>query len=73
MTITSFKRVDPAAPAAAVSSSPAASARRVWRGPGSDPAWIRPTLLLLLIATGALYLWNLSASGWANIYYTAAI
>ncbi len=27
---------------------------------------------LLLVATAALYLWNLSASGWANAFYSAA-
>ncbi|WP_321160633.1 ArnT family glycosyltransferase [Janibacter hoylei] len=26
----------------------------------------------LLVATGALYLWNLTASGWANSFYSAA-
>ena len=29
-------------------------------------------LPLLLVATAALYLWNLSASGWANAFYSAA-
>lgn len=28
---------------------------------------------MLLVATAALYLWNLSASGWANSFYTAAV
>jgi len=46
---------------------------RTWRGPVSDPSWVRPTLLLLLAATAALYLWNLGASGWANAYYSAAV
>ena len=46
---------------------------RVWRGPDSDPVWVRPTLLLLLGATAALYLWGLGASGWANSYYSAAV
>ena len=27
---------------------------------------------MLLVATAALYLWNLSASGWANAFYSAA-
>ncbi len=30
-------------------------------------------LLTLLVATGALFLWNLGASGWANAYYSAAV
>ncbi|MDQ1380056.1 MAG: hypothetical protein QOJ71_775 [Actinomycetota bacterium] len=45
---------------------------RVWRGPDTDPVWVRPALLLLLVVTAALYLWDLGASGWANSYYSAA-
>ncbi|WP_432832064.1 glycosyltransferase family 39 protein [Dactylosporangium sp. CA-092794] len=37
-----------------------------------DPVWARPALVLLLLATAALYLWNLSASGWGNAFYAAA-
>ena len=47
--------------------------RRVWRGPEHDPAWARPALFALLGATAVLYLWNLSASGWANTYYSMAV
>jgi 4-amino-4-deoxy-L-arabinose transferase-like glycosyltransferase len=47
--------------------------RRLWRGHEQDPAWIRPALISLLAGTGLLYLWNLSASGWANSYYSAAV
>lgn len=32
----------------------------------------RVHLAVLLVATAVLYLWNLSASGWANAFYTAA-
>ncbi|WP_427004971.1 ArnT family glycosyltransferase [Pseudarthrobacter sp. H2] len=32
----------------------------------------RLELAVLLLATGALYLWNLGASGWANAFYSAA-
>ncbi len=35
--------------------------------------WERPALLALLVITGALYLWDLSASGWANSFYSAAV
>ncbi|HEX2705318.1 MAG TPA: glycosyltransferase family 39 protein, partial [Candidatus Lustribacter sp.] len=42
------------------------------RGPADDPAWARPSLLVLLVATAALYLVNLTANGWANAYYSAA-
>ena len=34
--------------------------------------WSRMGLGVLLAATAALYLWNLSASGWANAFYSAA-
>ena len=36
------------------------------------PGWERPALAGLLLATGVLYLWGLSASGWANSFYAAA-
>ncbi len=43
------------------------------RGRPEDPAWSRPALLVLLIGTGLLYTWNLSASGNANSFYAAAV
>ncbi|MDX6302460.1 MAG: hypothetical protein QOF53_3674, partial [Nocardioidaceae bacterium] len=43
-----------------------------WRGDPEDPSWTRPALLALLVATAALYLWDLGASGWANSFYAAA-
>jgi 4-amino-4-deoxy-L-arabinose transferase-like glycosyltransferase len=42
------------------------------RGPATDPRWVRPALLGLLLGTGVLYLWGLGASGWANAFYSAA-
>jgi 4-amino-4-deoxy-L-arabinose transferase-like glycosyltransferase len=48
-------------------------AARWLRGRADDPAWARPALLALLVATGVLYLWGLGASGWANSYYSAAV
>ncbi|MEV8600298.1 glycosyltransferase family 39 protein [Streptomyces griseoviridis] len=47
--------------------------RRAWRGRPDDPRWARPALLGLLLATALLYLYNLSASGWANSFYSAAV
>ncbi|WP_460304514.1 ArnT family glycosyltransferase [Actinocorallia aurea] len=38
-----------------------------------EPRWARPALAVLLAATGALYLWGLGGSGWANAYYSAAV
>ncbi len=46
---------------------------RLLLGPAEDPHWARPTLWGLLAATAALYLWNLSASGYANDFYAAAV
>jgi 4-amino-4-deoxy-L-arabinose transferase-like glycosyltransferase len=49
------------------------------RPPASPPPlrpqarWERPALLALLAGTAVLYLWNLSASGYANDFYAAAV
>ncbi|WP_370947757.1 ArnT family glycosyltransferase [Amycolatopsis sp. cg5] len=39
----------------------------------SPPRWVRPAVLGLLAATAALYLWNLTASGYGNGFYAAAV
>ncbi|MEV6608168.1 glycosyltransferase family 39 protein [Kutzneria sp. NPDC051319] len=36
------------------------------------PGWQRPALVLLLLGTAVLYLWDLSASGYANDFYAQA-
>lgn len=42
--------------------------------PGATRArWERPALAGLLVVTAVLYLWGLSASGWANSFYSAAV
>jgi 4-amino-4-deoxy-L-arabinose transferase-like glycosyltransferase len=46
---------------------------RLWRGRPEDPRWVRPALWGLLLATALLYLYNLSASGYANSFYSAAV
>jgi len=38
----------------------------------SRTRWERPALAGLLLVTAVLYLWDLSASGWANSFYSAA-
>jgi 4-amino-4-deoxy-L-arabinose transferase-like glycosyltransferase len=38
-----------------------------------DPRWTRPALGGLLSLTALLYLWGLSANGWANAFYSAAV
>ncbi|WP_079173081.1 ArnT family glycosyltransferase [Streptomyces monashensis] len=47
--------------------------RGLWRGRPEDPRWARPALLGLLAATLVLYLYGLSASGYANSFYSAAV
>ncbi|QNP71719.1 glycosyltransferase family 39 protein [Streptomyces roseirectus] len=46
---------------------------RLWRGRPEDPAWVRPAFLGLLLTTLFLYLYNLSSSGYANSFYSAAV
>ncbi|HEX2805957.1 MAG TPA: glycosyltransferase family 39 protein, partial [Kineosporiaceae bacterium] len=41
--------------------------------PPADPSWAKPALAALLGLTAVLYLWGLSASGWGNAFYAAAV
>ncbi|WP_082614010.1 glycosyltransferase family 39 protein [Mycobacterium sp. Root265] len=45
----------------------------VTTAPPRRPGGERLAFGSLLVATAALYLWNLSASGWANSFYSAAV
>ncbi|MEU2246100.1 glycosyltransferase family 39 protein [Streptomyces sp. NPDC019224] len=47
--------------------------RRVWRGRPGDAPWVRPAFLALLLVITLTYLWNLSSSGYANSFYSAAV
>ncbi|MFE0032313.1 ArnT family glycosyltransferase [[Kitasatospora] papulosa] len=47
--------------------------RRVRRGRPEDPRWARPAFLAMLLVIALAYLWNLSASGYANSFYSAAV
>ena len=38
----------------------------------STPRWYWPAFLVMLAAVALLYLWDLSASGYANSFYAAA-
>ncbi|MEU6373976.1 glycosyltransferase family 39 protein [Streptomyces sp. NPDC046909] len=77
MTITSTAVQEPSAPAA----PPAPEAgepkqpfvKRLWRGRPEDPRWARPAFWALLLATAALYFYNLTSSGYANSFYSAAV
>ncbi len=65
---TSTEPIGPPTPA-----PPSGRARRLLRGRPEDPAWVRPSLVALLVGTGILYLWGLDRSGWANSFYSAAV
>ncbi len=54
------------------SASPSLRLARLWRGDEDDPRWARPAFVGLLVATAVLYLWDLTASGYANSFYSAA-
>lgn len=63
----------PPAAAPEDASRPSSLPHRLWRGRPEDPRWARPALLGLLAATLLLYLYDLSASGYANSFYSAAV
>jgi 4-amino-4-deoxy-L-arabinose transferase-like glycosyltransferase len=46
---------------------------RLLRGREADPRWVRPALLAVLALTALLYVVDLSASGYANSFYAAAV
>lgn len=60
-------QADPAAP------TTPSRIQRLWRGPEGDPTWARPALLGLLLATAVFYFYNLTSSGYANSFYSAAV
>jgi 4-amino-4-deoxy-L-arabinose transferase-like glycosyltransferase len=68
MSTTAAGSLRPAAPA-----RPGDRARSLLRGRTDDPAWARPALLGLLVATAFLYTADLAASGYANSFYSAAV
>ncbi|MFC9506609.1 ArnT family glycosyltransferase [Streptomyces sp. NPDC057002] len=63
----------PEAPAPGAGEPKRPFVRRLWHGRPEDPRWARPAFLGLLLVTTALYLYNLSASGYANSFYSAAV
>ncbi|NMN99225.1 ArnT family glycosyltransferase [Antrihabitans stalactiti] len=52
---------------------PPSRVRELLVGPADQPRWARPGLYALLALTAVLYFWGLSASGWANDFYAAAV
>ncbi|WAZ22722.1 glycosyltransferase family 39 protein [Streptomyces cinnabarinus] len=73
MTITSTAVQEPITPAPDAGQPKQPVPRRLWRGRPEDPSWARPAFLGLLLVTTVLYLYNLSASGYANSFYSAAV
>jgi len=63
----------PRATGTAGGGTPRGRVGRLFLGPAGEPRWARPALWALLAATALLYLWDLSASGYANDYYAAAV
>jgi 4-amino-4-deoxy-L-arabinose transferase-like glycosyltransferase len=61
-----------ARPAFAPRLRPVEALRSLARGSIEEAAWVRPALLGVLALTAVLYLWNLTVSGYANTYYSAA-
>ena len=51
---------------------PVESVRALIRGRSDEAAWVRPAFMGVLAFAAVLYLWNLSVSGYANTYYSAA-
>jgi 4-amino-4-deoxy-L-arabinose transferase-like glycosyltransferase len=64
-------------PAGPPRTSGAAGARsrgsRLLRAHPADPAWARPALAGLLLATALLYMVGLDRNGWGNEFYAAAV
>ena len=61
---------NPAASPAPMADPPARLHRR--KRTSTDPRWVRPSYYGMLALTALLYFWDLSISGWANAFYSAA-
>jgi 4-amino-4-deoxy-L-arabinose transferase-like glycosyltransferase len=48
------------------------AARGIVRGRADEAAWVRPAFFGVIALAAVLYLWNLTVSGYANTYYSAA-
>jgi len=62
----------PKKPRAGLGARARSAGRWIVRGRADSARWERPALLGLLALSALLYLWDLSASGWANSFYSAA-
>ncbi len=61
-----------ARPAFAPRFRPVEGLRSLVRGNVDEAAWVRPALAGVLALAAVLYIWNLTVSGYANTYYSAA-
>ncbi|HXQ44380.1 MAG TPA: glycosyltransferase family 39 protein [Acidimicrobiales bacterium] len=73
MTMLVERPVDEAVETAPAEHPPRGLLSRIVRGRPDDPAWVRPSLLLLLLSTAVAYTWALGDSGWGNSFYAAAV
>ena len=73
MTATTTTAAIPTDPDATRGSRWHAAGRWLVRGRADAARWERPALLGLLAVTAVLYVWDLTASGWANSFYSAAV
>ena len=60
-------------PPAARTSGSGSRLSRLLRAHPADPAWARPALAGLLLATALLYMVGLDRNGWGNEFYAAAV
>jgi 4-amino-4-deoxy-L-arabinose transferase-like glycosyltransferase len=51
---------------------PLEGVRGLVRGSTDEAVWVRPSLVGVLVLAAVLYIWNLTVSGYANTYYSAA-
>ncbi len=51
---------------------PVEGLRSLGRGDAGEAAWVRPAFVAVLALAAILYIWNLTISGYANTYYSAA-
>jgi 4-amino-4-deoxy-L-arabinose transferase-like glycosyltransferase len=51
---------------------PAEAVRALVRGDVDEAAWVRPAFFGVMALAAVLYIWNLTISGYANTYYSAA-
>ena len=71
-TTTAPEQLAPERPRPALGDRARTAALRLVRGRPDAAKWERPALLALLALTALLYFWDLTVSGWANSFYSAA-